>query len=132
MGFKGKPTPLDEPLCLVARDILLGKAKAKVEPSFKEMTVDMQTCLPGCRFKQKMQFDLNTPSVGLNTPGHLHFCDPKTSVLLKVEGIAHYVSDEHNHDGCMADQAPHVKREDERAGTMYYAINLEIANQNGL
>jgi|SRR5690554_1474386 acetaldehyde dehydrogenase len=65
--------------------------QAKVAASIEEMVSAIQAYVPGYRLKQQVQFDVIPESAPLNIPGVGLRSGLKTTVLLEVEGAAHYL-----------------------------------------
>jgi acetaldehyde dehydrogenase len=65
--------------------------QAAIEKSIADMVAAVQGYVPGYRLKQRVQFDLISPSAPLNVPGLGKLSGLKTSVFLEVEGAAHYL-----------------------------------------
>jgi acetaldehyde dehydrogenase len=59
-----------------------------IADSIASMAAEVQSYVPGYRLKQSVQFDLVE---NLNVPGVGRISGLKTSVLLEVEGAAHYL-----------------------------------------
>jgi len=64
---------------------------AQVAASVEEMVAAIQAYVPGYRLKQQVQFDLIPESAPLNIPGVGLRSGLKTTILLEVEGAAHYL-----------------------------------------
>ncbi|KGH28514.1 acetaldehyde dehydrogenase (acetylating) [Comamonas testosteroni] len=62
--------------------------EAAIADSVARMAADVQSYVPGYRLKQSVQFDRVQD---LNVPGVGHISGLKTTVLLEVEGAAHYL-----------------------------------------
>ncbi|MGU7778932.1 acetaldehyde dehydrogenase (acetylating) [Burkholderia sp. PU8-34] len=62
-----------------------------IEDSIARMVASVQAYVPGYRMKQKVQFDVISPEQPLNVPSLGPKHGLKTSVLLEVEGAAHYL-----------------------------------------
>ena len=65
--------------------------QARVEASIEAMADAVHAYVPGYRLKQKVQFDVIPADAPLNIPGLGRFSGLKTSVLIEVEGAAHYL-----------------------------------------
>ena len=63
-------------------------SESRIADSVKEMVAAVQRYVPGYRLKQEVQFDRVQ---GLNIPGIGRVDGLKTTVLLEVEGAAHYL-----------------------------------------
>ncbi len=85
--------PAEPPLIMRDTVFVLSEAadQAAVEASVEEMSKAVQAYVPGYRLKQKVQFDVIPESAPLSIPGLGKFSGLKTSVLLEVEGAAHYL-----------------------------------------
>ncbi|MEJ2591423.1 MAG: acetaldehyde dehydrogenase (acetylating) [Candidatus Thiodiazotropha sp.] len=65
--------------------------QAEVADSIEAMAKAVQAYVPGYRLKQQVQFDVIPEDAPLNVPGLGRFSGLKTTVLLEVEGAAHYL-----------------------------------------
>ena len=85
--------PAEPPLMMRDTVFVLSEAadQACIESSVEEMAAAVQAYVPGYRLKQQVQFDVIPQSTPLNIPGHGRFFGLKTSILLEVEGAAHYL-----------------------------------------
>jgi acetaldehyde dehydrogenase len=85
--------PADPPLIMRDTVFVLSELadQAAIEASIEKMVADVQAYVPGYRLKQRVQFDVISPSAPLTVPklGPRHGL--KTSVFLEVEGAAHYL-----------------------------------------
>jgi len=63
-------------------------SEKRIADSVQEMVAAVQRYVPGYRLKQEVQFD---PVQDLNVPGIGRISGLKTTVLLEVEGAAHYL-----------------------------------------
>ena len=85
--------PAEPPL--IMRDTVFtlsqGGSKEAIEKSILDMVASVQKYVPGYRLKQKVQFE----NIGDNAPVHIPgvgLCSGlKTTVMLEVEGAAHYL-----------------------------------------
>ena len=68
-----------------------GGDQASIKDSIEEMVAQVQAYVPGYRLKQDVQFETIGDNAPLNIPGFGPSSGLKTSVLLEVEGAAHYL-----------------------------------------
>lgn len=68
-----------------------GGSTEKIEQSINDMVKTVQSYVPGYRLKQKVQFEYIGDNAPLNIPGIGPSTGLKTTVLLEVEGAAHYL-----------------------------------------
>lgn len=85
--------PAEPPL--IMRDTVFvlsqGGSQEEIEASILQMEKDVQKYVPGYRLKQKVQFEQIGDNAPVRIPG-LGFCTGlKTTILLEVEGAAHYL-----------------------------------------
>ncbi len=63
----------------------------KIETAIKNMVAQVQQYVAGYRLKQDIQFEVIPETAPLKIPGLGQFSGLKTTVLLEVEGAAHYL-----------------------------------------
>ena len=85
--------PAEPPL--IMRDTVFvlsqGGSQEEIEASILQMEKDVQKYVPGYRLKQKVQFEQIGDNAPVRIPG-IGFCTGlKTTILLEVEGAAHYL-----------------------------------------
>lgn len=82
--------PAEPPLMMRDTVYVLSEpaSEAQIAASVEEMVAAVQRYVPGYRLKQAVQFD---PVQDLNVPGIGRISGLKTTVLLEVEGAAHYL-----------------------------------------
>jgi len=85
--------PAEPPL--IMRDTVFvlsqGGSREAIEASVAEMEKTVQAYVPGYRLKQKVQFEVIGDNAPVRIPG-IGFCSGlKTTILLEVEGAAHYL-----------------------------------------
>ena len=85
--------PAEPPL--IMRDTVFvlsqGGSPEEIEASILQMEKDVQKYVPGYRLKQKVQFEQIGDNAPVRIPG-IGFCTGlKTTILLEVEGAAHYL-----------------------------------------
>ncbi|WP_337997790.1 acetaldehyde dehydrogenase (acetylating) [Oleispirillum naphthae] len=68
-----------------------GGDRAAIEASIHEMAAAVQKYVPGYRLKQSVQFEVIGDDAPLRIPGIGFVSGLKTTVLLEVEGAAHYL-----------------------------------------
>ncbi|PUA46526.1 acetaldehyde dehydrogenase (acetylating) [Pseudomonas protegens] len=85
--------PAEPPLIMRDTVLMLSAAadQREIAASIAEMAAAVQAYVPGYRLKQQVQFEPIPASAPLLIPGLGRFCGLKTSVLLEVEGAAHYL-----------------------------------------
>lgn len=85
--------PAEPPLLMRDTVYVLSEAadEAAVEASIQSTVAAVQAYVPGYRLKQKVQFDRIPVEAPANIPGVGRFSGLKTTVLLEVEGAAHYL-----------------------------------------
>lgn len=85
--------PAEPPL--IMRDTVYTLSEAAdqnaIKASVTAMAQAVQAYVPGYRLKQEVQFDIIDPAAPLNIPGLGRFSGLKTTILLEVEGAAHYL-----------------------------------------
>ncbi|MGE4528028.1 MAG: acetaldehyde dehydrogenase (acetylating) [Rhodospirillaceae bacterium] len=85
--------PAEPPLMM--RDTVFtlsqGGDRAAIEASIHEMAAAVQKYVPGYRLKQSVQFETIGEDAPLRIPGIGFVSGLKTTVLLEVEGAAHYL-----------------------------------------
>lgn len=85
--------PAEPPL--IMRDTVFvlsqGGSREEIEASVLQMEKDVQKYVPGYRLKQKVQFESIGDNAPIRIPG-IGLCSGlKTTILLEVEGAAHYL-----------------------------------------
>ncbi|MBL4639544.1 MAG: acetaldehyde dehydrogenase (acetylating) [Kordiimonadaceae bacterium] len=83
-----------EPPMIMRDTVLCLSAQADTEEirkSVEAMVEKVQSYVPGYRLKQEVQFERFGDNNPLTIPGHGTFTGIKTTVLLEVEGEAHYL-----------------------------------------
>jgi acetaldehyde dehydrogenase len=85
--------PAEPPL--IMRDTVFtlsqGGSKEAIEQSVHDMVATVQKYVPGYRLKQKVQFESIGDNAPVRIPG-VGFCSGlKTTIMLEVEGAAHYL-----------------------------------------
>lgn len=85
--------PAEPPLLMRDTVYVLSEAadERAVETSIEATVAAVQAYVPGYRLKQKVQFDRIPADAPLKLPGLGRFSGLKTTVLLEVEGAAHYL-----------------------------------------
>ena len=68
-----------------------GGDRAAIEASVLEMAATVQKYVPGYRLKQKVQFEVIGDNAPVRIPGIGYAAGLKTTILLEVEGAAHYL-----------------------------------------
>jgi acetaldehyde dehydrogenase len=63
----------------------------RVTQSIESMVAEVQRYVPGYRLKQSVQFERIAKGRPAKIPGLGEFCGLKTTVLLQIEGAAHYL-----------------------------------------
>jgi acetaldehyde dehydrogenase len=85
--------PAEPPL--IMRDTVFtlsqGGERAAIEESILKMIAEVQAYVPGYRLKQKVQFEDIPSNAPVRIPGIGYVSGLKTTVLLEVEGAAHYL-----------------------------------------
>jgi len=85
--------PAEPPL--IMRDTVYtlsqGATQEEIEKSINDIVKDVQSYVPGYRLKQKVQFEHIGDNAPVNIPGIGPCSGLKTTVLLEVEGAAHYL-----------------------------------------
>ncbi|MBU6256821.1 MAG: acetaldehyde dehydrogenase (acetylating) [Burkholderiales bacterium] len=86
--------PAEPPL--IMRDTVycladLAASEAEIAASVKKMVADVAAYVPGYRLKQEVQFERIDGSRRINVPGLGQVQGLKVTVLLEVEGAAHYL-----------------------------------------
>ncbi len=85
--------PAEPPL--IMRDTVFvlsqGAEKEEVEKSILEMVADVQKYVPGYRLKQKVQFEVIGDNNPVRIPKVGYSTGLKTTIMLEVEGAAHYL-----------------------------------------
>jgi len=85
--------PAEPPLMM--RDTVFtlsqGGTQEAIEASVLDIVAQVQKYVPGYRLKQKVQFEHVGDNAPLRIPGIGHVSGLKTTVLLEVEGAAHYL-----------------------------------------
>lgn len=85
--------PAEPPLVMRDTVFVLSEAAdtSAIEASVERMVAAVQAYVPGYRLKQRVQFDEVPAHAALNVPGLGPRHGLKTTVLLEVEGAAHYL-----------------------------------------
>ncbi|MBG6327816.1 acetaldehyde dehydrogenase (acetylating) [Pseudomonas aeruginosa] len=85
--------PADPPLIMRDTVFVLSEMadQAAIERSIQSMVEAVQRYVPGYRLKQTVQFDVIPVDAPVNVPGLGLRSGLKTTVLLEVEGAAHYL-----------------------------------------
>ncbi|KFG93434.1 acetaldehyde dehydrogenase [Burkholderia paludis] len=85
--------PAEPPLMMRDTVYVLSEAanRGEIAASIEEMAKAVSAYVPGYRLKQKVQFDEIPASAPLSIPGIGKFSGLKTSILIEVEGAAHYL-----------------------------------------
>jgi len=85
--------PAEPPLLMRDTVYVLSEAvdEAAIEASVEEMVAAVKAYVPGYRLKQKVQFDRIPADAPVKIPGLGLYSGLKTTVLLEVEGAAHYL-----------------------------------------
>lgn len=85
--------PAEPPLLMRDTVYVLSEAadEAAVEASIEATVAAVRAYVPGYRLKQKVQFDRIPADAPVKLPGLGKFSGLKTTVLLEVEGAAHYL-----------------------------------------
>jgi acetaldehyde dehydrogenase len=85
--------PAEPPL--IMRDTVFvlseGGSKEAIEKSVLDMVSEVQKYVPGYRLKQKVQFENIGGNAPVRIPGIGHCTGLKTTIMLEVEGAAHYL-----------------------------------------
>lgn len=85
--------PAEPPL--IMRDTVFtlsqGGDREAIERSILAMAKAIQTYVPGYRLKQKVQFEIIGDNAPVRIPGIGYVSGLKTTILLEVEGAAHYL-----------------------------------------
>ncbi|WP_333821873.1 acetaldehyde dehydrogenase (acetylating) [Pinisolibacter sp.] len=85
--------PAEPPL--IMRDTVFtlsqGGDREAIEASILEMVAAVQTYVPGYRLKQKVQFEVIGDNAPVRIPGIGLSSGLKTTIMLEVEGAAHYL-----------------------------------------
>ena len=85
--------PAEPPL--IMRDTVFtlsqGGDRAAIEASILEMVASVQAYVPGYRLKQKVQFEVIGDNAPVRIPGIGPVSGLKTTIMLEVEGAAHYL-----------------------------------------
>jgi acetaldehyde dehydrogenase len=85
--------PAEPPL--IMRDTVFtlsqGGDREAIEASILEMVATVQTYVPGYRLKQKVQFEVIGDNAPVRIPGIGLSSGLKTTIMLEVEGAAHYL-----------------------------------------
>jgi acetaldehyde dehydrogenase len=68
-----------------------GGDPAAIEASILEMVATVQKYVPGYRLKQKVQFEVIGDNAPVRIPGVGLCSGLKTTIMLEVEGAAHYL-----------------------------------------
>ncbi len=86
-------TPAEPPL--IMRDTVFtlsqGGDREAIEASILEMVASVQKYVPGYRLKQKVQFEVIGDNAPVRIPGIGLSSGLKTTIMLEVEGAAHYL-----------------------------------------
>ena len=85
--------PAEPPLLMRDTVYVLSEAadESAVEASIEAMVAEVKSYVPGYRLKQHIQFDRIASDAPIKIPGLGLFSGLKTTVLLEVEGAAHYL-----------------------------------------
>jgi len=85
--------PAEPPLLMRDTVYVLSEAadEAAIEASVEAMVAAVKAYVPGYRLKQKVQFDRIPADAPVRIPGLGLYSGLKTTVLLEVEGAAHYL-----------------------------------------
>ena len=85
--------PAEPPL--IMRDTVFtlsqGGEREAIEESILEMEAEVRKYVPGYRLKQKVQFEVIGDNAPVRIPGIGYASGLKTTILLEVEGAAHYL-----------------------------------------
>ena len=85
--------PAEPPL--IMRDTVFtlsqGGSREEIEASILDMVKTVQAYVPGYRLKQKVQFETIGDNAPVRIPGIGFVAGLKTTILLEVEGAAHYL-----------------------------------------
>ena len=85
--------PAEPPL--IMRDTIFtlsqGGSREAIEASVLEMVASVQQYVPGYRLKQKVQFEVIGDNAPVRIPGVGPASGLKTTIMLEVEGAAHYL-----------------------------------------
>ncbi len=85
--------PAEPPL--IMRDTVFtlsqGGSREAIEKSVEEMAAAVQKYVPGYRLKQKVQFEVIGDNAPVRIPGAGYQSGLKTTIMLEVEGAAHYL-----------------------------------------
>ncbi|MFG1344334.1 acetaldehyde dehydrogenase (acetylating) [Xanthobacter autotrophicus DSM 431] len=85
--------PAEPPL--IMRDTVFtlsqGGDREAIEASILDMVATVQAYVPGYRLKQKVQFEVIGDNAPVRIPGIGNVSGLKTTILLEVEGAAHYL-----------------------------------------
>ena len=85
--------PAEPPL--IMRDTVFtlsqGGDREAIEASILEMVASVQKYVPGYRLKQKVQFEVIGDNAPVRIPGIGLVSGLKTTIMLEVEGAAHYL-----------------------------------------
>lgn len=85
--------PADPPILMrnTVFTLVEGGDEQAIAASVEAMVADVQRYVPGYRMKQKVQFERIRDNQPLRIPGYGELTGLKVSVLLEVEGAAHYL-----------------------------------------